>query len=846
MQNKRGHLRIYLGMCPGVGKTYAMLQDAAQKLKDGTNLLVGLVETHNRPETQKALAPLLQLPRKKISHQGHELEEFDLDAALALNCEIILIDELAHTNAPTSRHPKRWQDVEELLVAGFQVWTTLNIQHVESLRDTVTSITNVRVQETVPDRFIQEANEIRLVDFTPEQLSQRMREGNIYPTQRAQLAESNFFREGNLRALREMALRYVSEKVDAEKRAFMQRNSIAGPWRAGERYLVAVGSSPHSARLIRITSRLAKAQNAGWIAAYVDRGLGESPESLQRINENLALARSLGGDTVSLHDEDLVQALITLARKENITQIIAGKAVGGQWWQTLLRQRIADRLQDRSGAIDLLLVHPEDVATLPPRAVRPLNLHDAWQAVGIVIGLVLLGLLVEPVIGYRNVALIQLLSVAVAGLFYSRRIVVCMALFGALAWNFFFTEPKYSFSMARADDFFLILTTLIVALVIGHLTTRLRLRQKASLEAEQRALALYQLTRATSASVSLESGLRAALRQIETSFCAKASVYILEDNGDFKHFQGETLDVKEQSVCQWVLDHQRPAGKFTDTLPESAVFALPILVNGKAAATLALRPQNNHLQSPIQRDLIETFIIHVSVLFEKDEYQKNQRETEWKERSRLFQRALLDHLSHEIKTPVAVLQSAAELLSQKSVMNEWHPLLQDMLQAAQRLNRVFNQLLSLSRAESGLVQPQWELCHALDSIQEILDRFPTRIFNVTGDNFAFKSDSTIVDTVLMNLIQNAVQYSQDAVSIHACEEKGEVIFSITNYGAPISLQDQSTIFIRFKRGAKSGTGGLGLGLTIAQAFSALIGGKVTLATSDELKTTFEFRFPQQP
>ncbi len=841
-----GHLRVYLGMCPGVGKTYAMLEDAVRWKRENDSVLAGVIETHGREETAALAAKIPVIPARTVDYRGATIGEFDLDETLRCNPELVLVDELAHTNAPGSRHPKRWQDVEELLAAGISVWTTVNIQHVESLRDDVMAITGVRVHETVPDIFLDKSNEIRVIDITPEQLRQRLMGGKVYLGERADAAAEGFFREGNLRALREMALRFTTRKVDAEKRDFMRRNLIHGPWRAGERFLVAVGTSPHAERLIRLTSRLAKFQNADWIAVHIETGRSLDDAEYQNLAANLALARSLGGETLSHPSDDPVRGILYVARRENVTQIVAGKNTKTSFWSRI-RGSIADHLQSESGNIDLLLVHPGDdrvdsarvlsTEGTPSRSV----LRDVSVITGSLFIVTLLGILMETLLGYSFEAMFYVAAVPLAGLLLSRWGVVILAILGGFTWNFVFTEPRLSFHMAEHADLTQLGVMLVVALVIGHLTHRLRLREEASRTSEERARALYQLTRVISASPSFALGVRAALKQVEVLFKSRASLIAWEEN-QLVSLGGAELSPKQESVCQWALEHNQAAGRFTGTLPESEVLALPLTVNGRPQAALAVIPTDHQLASPVVRDLLETFAAHFSVLLEREQYLRAQQETVLLDQSRRFQRALLDHVSHEIKTPVAVIRGSVDHLT---LGTPQPALIGEIREAAERLNRVMTQLIALSRVESGMIEPSFELCDPRDLMQEVAERFPSESVEISGGHFTFRTDPTLLDTVLFNLVQNAVQHGGGTAKLHAEQDAENVTFRISNSGNSIPSKDANLIFERFKRLNDAQVGGLGLGLPIARNFSGLIGGTVKLLHSNESETVFEAAFRRQ-
>lgn len=843
--SNRGQLRVYLGMCPGVGKTFAMLEDAARAEQEAA--IIGIVETHGREETARLTGRLPSIPRRLVDYRGTKIEEFDLDETLRRKPTIVLLDELAHTNAPGSRHPKRWQDAEELLAAGISVWTTLNIQHVESLRDDVMAITGIRVQETVPDSFLERADEIRVIDVIPEQLRQRLAEGKVYLGPRAGTAAEGFFREGNLRALREMALRFATRKVDAEKRDFMRRNLIAGPWRAGERFLVAVAPSPHAERLIRLTARLARQQNAGWVAVHVETGRSMDARSAAKLAANLSLARSLGGETISQPCDDPVRGILQVARRENVTQVVAGKNTVGGWWGRV-RGGISDRLQSESGQIDLLLVHPAEGQEDPraePQSLTPVLkrwLIDASLVVGLLGLITLLGFVAEPLLGYRSVAMLYLVAVPLAGLFLSRVGVLSLAVVGAVAWNFFFTEPRLTLHMAEHSDLMLLAAMMIVAIVIGQLTHRLRLRDQVSRASEERARALYQLTRVTAASSTLEQGVRAALGQIEKFFRSRASLLGIDSSGELILQGGEALSAKQMAVCRWAMDHSQPAGKFTDTLPESDILALPLSVNGETAAVLTITPHDRALASPLMRDLLETFATHVCVVLERDAHLRSRQESAFLEKSRQLQRALLDHVSHEIKTPVAVIQAAADHLAEGLPAPE---LVGEISEAAARLGRVMTQLVNLSRAEAGLLHPSYEVCDVRDLMQEVVEHFPKAKIEVLVEDAKFRTDPALWETVLANLLDNALRHGIGPVRFASELRGSEIAFCVKNRGRPISPKLAKRVFERFERDTNASTGGLGLGLPIARSFAEILGGRIALLRSDEKETIFEVVFPWQ-
>jgi two-component system, OmpR family, sensor histidine kinase KdpD len=834
-----GRLRIYLGMCPGVGKTYEMLLAAQQRHEEGRMVLIGWLETHGRVETTAVAAGLKRVPPRAVEHRGVRLEEMDLDALLAARPSLAVVDELAHTNAPGSRHPKRYQDVLELLAAGLDVFTTINIQHIESRRDAVAGITGVMVRETVPDSVIDRADEIELVDLTPEQLRQRLAEGKVYLGERAARAGEAFFREGNLKALREMALRIVADHADREVRRHMKENAIRGPWRSRERLLVAVAPSPHAERLIRLGRRLADGLDATWIAAHADTGMLMDEASRDRLSANLALARSLGAEVVSVNGSDAAEVLVDLARRENVTQIIAGKALHTRLWQ----RGLSDRLVQMSGEIDVLLVHPGAVSPVQRPAAPARSAAGWWRDIGLAAGLLAagsaLGLLAEPAIGYRSVTLLYLLVVAASGLFLRPGAVLALAVASAAAWNVLFTEPRMSFSMWKAEDIVLLATFVIVSGIVGHQASRLRRRERASREDETRARTLYELISAITGEGDPGLALDRGLRQAETIAEGAAALLLVDECGDLHPVAGAKLTAKELSVCHVAAESGASAGRFTGTLPESTVLALPLRAGERTLGVCAVRPQSSALASPLRRDLLDAFAAQAAVLLHRNEAERNRRRAA----SHDLQRALLDNVSHELRTPVTVIRSGVERLRQDPSA----PVLDEVESAARRLDRVTSQLVTLSRVQSGLVAPQPEMCDARDLLGEVASEFGAEAprIRIECRDFTFSADAGLLHTALSNLVRNALQYSPagSEVVLRASDVDGAAIFSVDDRGPGIPEDQRGRLFERFQRGQDVTSFGMGLGLSIAKCFAEAIGGSLTCSDRDGGGTKFSIHLP---
>lgn len=842
-------LRVFLGMCPGVGKTYTMLLAAQQRQEDGIEVAIGWIETHGRIETTALSAGIRRIPPVKVEHRGMVIEEMDLDAVLKLKPNLVLVDELAHTNAPGSRHPKRYQDVLEILAAGIDVYTTVNVQHLESLRDAVTGITGVRIQETLPDSLLDRADEIELVDITPEQLRSRLADGKVYFGEQAATAAEAFFREGNLRALREIALRVVADRADRQVRNFLKANAIQGPWRSRERLMVAVGTSPHAERLIRLTRRLAGMLDATWIAVHVEGGSVNQEHEGNRLASNLALARSLGAETIAVCGDDPTEALLTAARRENVTQIVAGKATDQTFWQRFVGGGIADRLARLSGPIDVLLVHPGENPSHSSSPRHPLPSWQQWlTAAGLLMIVTVAAILLEPLLGYRSVTMLYLLTVAISGLFLRRWPVLTLAVGSSLAWNFFFTQPRLTLSMWSSEDVLLLCTSLSVAIIIGHQTARLRRRELASHEAEDRSRTLYELTRVLAASVDLQTGLERALQQIVKTFGGEVSVLLGDQS--LQPVSGFLPTEKELSVCLWTLERSEAAGCFTDTLPEASILATPLTSGDRRFGVLALRPSGSNLANPLRRDLLDAFAAHLVVLIERDEAIRANREVRIQAASHQLQRTLLDDVSHELKTPVSVITAAIARLRMVVPDKESTDLMKEVESAAKRLDRVTSQLVTLSRVQSGLVTPLPEHCDARDLLDEIVAEFSVEGHRVRieGDNFTFSTDANLLHTALSNLVRNALQYSpaESTVVLRADESEASLRFSVEDRGVGIPENQQERLFRRFERGADVKTTGMGLGLSIAKHLTEALGGTVSCRSRPGMGTIFSLQLPRKP
>lgn len=837
----RGQLKIFFGMCPGVGKTFAMLQAAQQEQTAGREVVIGVVETHGRRETEALLEGLPIVPRAQFEYRGAVLQETDLDAILLWHPDLAIVDELAHTNAPGSRHPKRYQDVLELLDAGVDVYTTLNVQHVESRRDTVQQITGAPVRETIPDSMLDCADDIVLIDLTPEQLRTRLSEGKVYLGDRAQSAAENFFRESNLTALREMALRTVAEHVDRDLRNIMQEERIAGPWKSGDRLLVAVSASPSSEKLIRYTRRLASTMEASWIVANIDtpRVLSETEQT--QLTRHLTLARQLGAEVMSLPGHNVAEALLRVARQHNVTQIVVGKPPRTRFWR---RRSPVDWLVRHSGEIDIHMIRSDEVGPRPSEDFFEKISRGRWSQFAMaaaVAGVVtVLSFLVQAQTGYWAVALFYLLAVTVAATRLHRWPALFLAALSAICWNYLFIPPRYTFFISQLHDAMMFAAFFVVATVIGSLTTRVRERERAERRRQERATALYRLTRALAASKTVDEAITRVVGVMRESFEAEAAIW-LPDQGGLALHPASTIphSEKQESVAAWSFQKKQAAGRSTDTLPEAEALHLPLTTGDVALGVLAVR--TTYLPTTEQRELLDAFAAQIAIFVNKERALEMSRRAQMAQQSEQLQKTLFDSVSHELKTPLAVITTA---------LHEPEANRAEIEQALRRLTRTVDHLLDATRLESGLLQLNREWCEPGELLREAAqlaqipaERLHLRIAPALASIFV---DARLVEQALMSVLANAESFTNEKERIFAgvMQREGAIVFTISDEGPGIAAGEEEKIFEKFHRGARPRrTGGLGLGLSIARQLLAAHGGTITALNRAEGGAQFTVRLP---
>ncbi|HSS18263.1 MAG TPA: sensor histidine kinase KdpD [Candidatus Dormibacteraeota bacterium] len=838
----RGKLKIFFGMSPGVGKTYAMLLAAREKQAEGCEVVVGIVETHGRKETEALLQGMPIMPRLQIEYRGTTLTEMDLDAILTWHPGLAVVDELAHTNAPDSRHPKRYQDVLELLDAGIDVYTTLNVQHVASRSDTVRQISGVNISETVPDSVLDLADEIMLVDLTPDQLRLRLAEGKVYLGERAEWAARNFFRESNLTALREMALRVVAEHVDRDLREIMSDEKIAGPWKSGDRLLVAVSASPYSERLIRYTRRLASSMEASWIVANIERPRPLSQDEQTRLTRYLALARQLGAEVISTPGTEVGETLLRIARQNNVTQIVIGKPFGARWLSFWKRDPLG-WLMRHSGNIDIHMIPAEESA--PPRGetIEERLARAPWRDYGtaltIAAGVTVLCLAIFDYTGYWAVALFYLLAVVLAATRLRRWPTLFLAGLSALLWDFLFIPPRFTFYITHFHDFMMFGAYFVIAIVIGHLATKLREREEAERRREERATALYRLTRALAASRDLDEALPKALKLIKDSFQADAALWLRDESGLSLHRASLfNPSSKDESVAVWAFQRKQPAGRSTDTLPDAESLHVPLVTGDRAEGVLTVRLGN--LPTLEQRELLDAFAAQLALFVNKERALEESRAAQISLQSEKLQKTLFDSVSHELKTPLAAMTAA---------LQQPQPDCAELQQAARRLTRTVDHLLDATRLESGLLQPVREWCDPAEMVREAiassgLSENSVRI-NIATDLPAISVDARLIQQALNALLSNAAAHGggDKPIEVSAARDGAVLVISVADRGPGLSAGEENKVFEKFYRGPRTRPGGLGLGLSIARQLVEAHGGELVVRNREGGGARFSVRLP---
>ena len=847
---RRGRLKVFLGMAPGVGKTYEMLRAARRRKAEGQDVLIGVVETHGRRETESLLRGMDVLPRKPIENKGRVYLEFDIDAALERKPKLLLVDEYAHSNAPGSRHPKRWQDVEELLAAGIDVWTTLNVQHLESLVDVVLSITGVRQRETVPDSALSRADDIELVDITPDELRERMAAGKVYVPETARLASDNFFKVENLTALRELALRRAAQTVDDQLVAAMREKGVEGPWAAGERILVLVSGDPMSSTLVRAGRRLSDMMmDAPWTVTHVERTDRAPPSAREsaRLREALKLAEQLGGSTVVLNGADIVATVMAYARRNNVTQIVIGKSVDSDWRERLGRSLAAALLREaRGAAIHVVTEAGREAPEPPPR--RGVSLRG-WTAYLTGAGFVAVATLVawglDVAFDRADLGMIFLAAVLAAGVMHGLRPALAAATVAFLVYNYFFLAPRYSFAIGAPTDFLTLFVFWAVALATGGLAGRVRDQARGSQRRSAAVSTLLAAARTLAGASAPEPVARAIAEQVAAAAGARAIV-LLPRNGELELAAGapvlETLQAAPMAAARWAWEKGEAAGAGTTTLPHTAWTFWPMQgVRGRAGVAGveagALPPGSD------EERLVLGLLDQGAVALERAELAAGALEAESLRRADRFRSALLSSISHDLRTPLSTVLGASSTLleyGQSMEAEVREDLLVSIGEEAERLNRYVGNLLDMTRLEGGGLRLRTDWIDVRDVLAAAAERVARRLGGrpLTRDFppqlTLVQADASLLEQVVVNILENAIAYSPPgaAIEMAAYEDRGNVVISIEDEGKGIPTGELERVFDKFQRLEEptDRTQGVGLGLSIAKGFVEAMGGRIAAAS----------------
>jgi two-component system sensor histidine kinase KdpD len=860
-RKKRGKLKVFFGMAPGVGKTYAMLEAARRELATGRDVVIGYVETHGRKETDALTEGLPVIPRLSSDYRGVALTEMDLDAVLARRPQLALVDEFAHTNIPGARHPKRYQDVLELLDAGIDVFTTLNVQHVESRAEAVRQITGVTIRETLPDTVLDGAD-FELVDLPPEELRARLAAGKVYLPESAREAQEHYFRPGNLSALRELALRFAAEHVGQDVLAYRQAQGIADPWKSGQRLLVAVSASPTSAALVRWTRRLAGELQAPWVAVYVELPRPLNPDEQTRLARHLALARELGAQIVTTTDDDVARGLLRVAREQNATQLVVGKPVGWRALDLLRGGSLLNRLIRESGHIDIHAVRAEGEAPWLRRIATPRFDAGVARGYGIALGFVAgatcLNALLRQWLGYQSLALIYLLSVVVLAMFVGRGPTLLAATLTALLWNFCFVPPIFTFRISGITDVMLFCTYFVVALAMGHLAARLRAQQSAERRREQRATALYLLTRELAQASDFADLLAIIIREVGRATQAEAALSLPEESptAPLTPYFASTwaMAEKEQSVAFWAFLHRQPAGRGTDTLPSADGLHLPLLAGERAVGVLSLRFRDPAPLPAEQRDLLDAFVRQIALVLDRQRLRDAEQQAKLVAESERLSKTLLNSISHEIRTPIAAITSAAGNLSEACAAGAGEfqrTMVGEIQEAARRLNRLVGNLLSMTRLESGHVKANVDWCDLADLVQVTLKEIAKDMaqhkvtVGMAPGLPLVRMDFVLMQQALANLLLNAAVHTPPGtvVQVNAAVEADTLVLTVADNGPGLPPDALPLIFDKFYRAPAAPAGGTGLGLAIVKGFVEAQGGRVKAENRPAGGAVFTIRLP---
>jgi len=859
----KGKLRLFLGMSAGVGKTFAMLKAAHQKKNEGADIVIGVVETHGRVETAALVTGLEVIPRKKLHYRKTEIEEMDLDAILQRKPQVVVVDELAHTNGPGSRHPKRYQDVLELLDAGIDVYTALNIQHFESRKESVEAITGISIRESVPDSLLEKTHLVELVDIAPSELLKRLKEGKVYLGEKAEAATQNFFKEDKLTALREIALRMTAERVDQDLQKFSVTRDES-PWQTNERLLVAVSHSPYSEKIIRATRRLAYNLEAPWIAVHVDTGITLNEEDQAQLIKNLNLARELNAEVITTADADLASALKRICRQKNVTQVVVGRP-SRRWFRNVIEGgSLLDRLVKESLEVDIHVIRqdkPEQATASFADEVSLYRTQSGWMkyyySFWYLIFVSLLGALFEPLIGYRAVGFIFLLAVIIAGLSGSMGAVLFTATLSAVVWNFGFIPPRFTFVISQPDDVILCISYFVVAIITGFLTNRIRVHENLIREREEKTNVLNLVLQDISNSQNKTEFIKKVTERVSDILKGRAIVILKSKEGalqfdriDLVQFD---LDEKEQAVAIWSFQNQKPAGWSTDTLGQARSLYIPLQGVSEIVGVFLFRPEKKLKKLSIdQQNLLNSITTQLGISIERHFLSRRLAESQRLKDSEMLHQTLLNSISHEMRTPLtAILGSVSALESHSAKSQEIAGIAESLADAGERLNRVIENLLDMSRLNSGVLGLKLEWHDLSDLIGVVLKKLEKNVGEQKMSSFIAEDiglieiDFRLFEHALSNIVLNSIQYAgpRSNIVIKAELKNQKVLISVIDNGVGVPEEFVPLLFDKFFRVPGTPAGGTGLGLSIVQGIVELHKGRIWYEPNTPQGSKFMIELP---
>jgi two-component system sensor histidine kinase KdpD len=852
-KQQRGHFKLFFGACAGVGKTFAMLSAAKAQQALGVDVVIGVVETHGRRETIAMTSGFDILPPQKINYHNKPRDEFDLDSALKRAPALLLMDELAHSNIPGTRHQKRWQDVEELLAAGINVYSTVNVQHLESLNDIVGQITGIRVWETIPDKVFDMADEITLVDLPPDELLRRLKDGKVYIPHQAERASQNFFRKGNLIALRELALRRTADQVDAQMRDYRADQSIQDVWQAKERLLVCIGPHESSKKLIRSAARLASSLRADLIAVYVETpGLQKlSDARREAIHKILKLAQDLGAETTTLSGEKLAPILLSYAQSRNVTKLVIGKSTRPTW-KRVLRTSLADELASRTTDVDVYVVghdfeieadtagtshHVDSLSGITSNT--PTQPTDyLWAGIvciavtGITAGLV-------NIFDLANVIMVYILASVFVAIKFGRGPSIFASFLGVASFDFFFVPPRFSFSVSDTQYLFTFAIMLAVSLTISNLTANFRYQARIASYRERRTNALNAMTKALSSALMVNQIIEISNEHLVGVFQSKIAILLPDSHEVIRQPLTESTSIPEHldmGVAQWVYDNQQRAGLGTNTLPANPILYIPLQAPMRTRGVLAIAPtQNRQIFQPEQQQLLDTFASQIALALERIHYVEVAQDALISIEAERLRNSLLSAISHDLRTPLTAIVGLSSTLAGQAVISEQTrgDLIQGIHEEAQHMNSLIINLLDMAKLQSGKVvlSRQWQpIDEVIGSALRIANSLTTKHqvkLNIADNLPLLSFDAVLIERVLCNLIENAVKYGRDQILISAAVQNDEFVLSVSDNGPGLPDGMSEKIFEKFTRGEKeSSTYGVGLGLAICKAIIEAHQGKI--------------------